>query len=264
MKKYMAYFRAMITSHLEYRGALLIWMLIELISVGASVFIWLGIFSSSDQVGTFHVTDIISYYFFLPIIGAFTSASVTDTLPREIRLGSISAEIVKPYNFSYFRLAHCLGSKITQLSLKIPVYLFIGFFLWAFIQAKLNWAMLPFALIFVCLGFLMHFYFDYGLSLLAFWVEDVWSFGLLKRILLLVFGGLAFPLSLVPKSFAWIFDVLPFKFIYYFPIAILQNNISQKEILFSLPQILFWLMFFYIISRLLWSKGLSKYGAYGQ
>jgi ABC-2 type transport system permease protein len=264
MKKYLIYFRAMLSNSLEYRGVLFVWILVEVVALSSSLFLWTGIFRTNSMVGNYQLHGIISYYFLLPVIGAFTTIFLSESLPREIKDGTISPQLIKPYNFALFRLLNSIAMKSTQFIFKAPVYIIIGFLLWPLISDSVKIANLPLLIITCVLAYLLHFLLDYSLSLLAFWIEDTWSFSLLKQITILIFGGLAFPLSLVPQNVNWIFDFLPFKFIYYVPISVIQGKLSPAEIMTDFLQLIIWMVILAVSGSWLWKSGMKKYGAYGQ
>jgi len=74
---------------------------------------------------------------------------------------------------------------------------------------------------------------------------------------------MAFPLDLVPAKFFLIFYYLPFKFVYFFPIQVAQGRLSSMELYKGLALLLFWCILLYFVSKLMWKRGLKKYGAYG-
>ena len=57
MKKYWYIFKANIAASLEYRGALFFWILVELVSLTSTVFIWSAVFRSNDFVGNYNYTN---------------------------------------------------------------------------------------------------------------------------------------------------------------------------------------------------------------
>lgn len=264
VKKYWVYFRSMLSNSLEYRGALITWTLVEIVILSSSLFLWAGIFRDQARIGGYQLHSMITYYFLLPVVGAFTTVFISENLPREIKDGVISTQIIKPYNFAAFRILNSLAVKLTQLSLKFPVYISVGILLWPTLVRSVQLSFLPITL-FVCLfAYVLNFFLDYCLSLLAFWVEDTWSFSLLKQITTLIFGGLSFPLNLVPDQFLPIFNFLPFKYIYYVPVTILQGQLNHSAIFSNLIYMIIWIICLWLTSRILWTHGLKKYGAYGQ
>jgi len=128
MKKYWVLFKSYLSASLEYRGALFTWLLVELVSLSSATFLWLAVFRTNQTVGDYDFGRIVSYYLLVPVIGGFTSIFVSEHLPRKIKDGAISIDLLKPYSISAINLLNQFGIKLTQLTIKLPAYLFAGIF----------------------------------------------------------------------------------------------------------------------------------------
>lgn len=263
MKKYLALFKSNLSAGLQYRGALFTWILVELVSLSSATFLWLAVFRSNTNVGNYDFNKIISYYLLVPIIGGFTSIFVSEHLPRKIKDGAISTDLMKPYSIALANLLNQFSIKLTQLTIKLPVYIVAGLFFISIFKIHMQFTALPLALLICAFSYILHFFIDLALSYTAFWFDDVWSLSHLKTVTLMVFGGLSFPIDLVPQNIRVIFNVLPFRFIYYFPIKVAQGNMPINVLLTELGQLVLWIFVFFVIGKLLWKQGLRKYGAYG-
>jgi ABC-2 type transport system permease protein len=122
---------------------------------------------------------------------------------------------------------------------------------------------LTLAIVVSLLAYLLHFLIDLSLSYAAFWMDDVWALKHLKTVAMLVFSGMTFPLDLIPHSLKAIFNFLPFRFIYFFPITIARGNLTLNEFLTGFMQLIIWIFLFYIFAQFLWHRGLKRYQAYG-
>ena len=263
VKKYWRFLQNSFAGNLEFRGALIVWFLVELLTLISSIFIWTAIFRSNNTVGSYNYQSIVQYYLLVPLIGAFTSIYISEHLPERIRLGEISIQVIKPYNVALGYLFRSLGTKLVQLTFKLPVYFLIYLLIIAFTPIRINLFFLALSLFIALFSLLLHFLIDFCLSCVAFWSDHVWYLSHLKFIMLMVFGGLTFPLDLLPIQLTQVFYWLPFKYLYYLPVKVASGNFNQiawtKEILLFLT----WISIFLILSKLLWKKGLIKYGAYG-
>jgi len=263
MKKYWVDLKISLANNLEYRGQLFVWFLNEFVGLVSTIFIWTAIFRTNTSVGTYNFQSIISYFILIPLIGAFTGVFVSDYFPRKIKNGEISSDIVKPYSVTGLIFVDTVSVKITQFTIKVPIYLVAGYLLANYFRLELYFTHLLEAM-FVCIfSFLLHFFIDLAISYSAFWFQEVWSLGLLISVIITVFGGLAFPLDLVPEGVRTLFSFLPFRFIFYFPIKIAQGQVPPEMILKEFFQMLVWIGVFFLLCRLLWKNGLKKYGAYG-
>jgi len=264
MRKYSTLFVLHLNNALEYRGAIVSWMLVELLSLTSALFLWTGVFANQKFVSTYSYKDMLLYYFFIPVVGMISQSFITDWLPRKIKDGEIVKDIVKPYSFIISVLVTHIANRITQCLFKLPIYLIIGTSLFLILNPNLHLINLLGGLLFAVLAFFMHLCLDLSLSLLTFWFDDSWALSLLKYVAFLIFGGLAFPLSFVPESVRGLFLWLPFHLVYYLPTAIILNQVSFNTIIFSVVKCLAWGAFFVVLMNYLWHAGVRKYAAYGQ
>jgi ABC-2 type transport system permease protein len=112
-------------------------------------------------------------------------------------------------------------------------------------------------------GFLMHFFLDLSIGWLAFWIDDVWSFEHFKGITFGILAGVSFPFEFLPGNIQWLFNFLPFKFLYYTPISYVLGKRGLEELGGDLLSISLWAVGFSVLSWLLWRRGLRKYEAFG-
>lgn len=263
MKKYWFLFKSHLATSLEYRGALFTWILVGLVYLFAQLFLWTAIFRTYGQVGGYDLSGIISYYILVPLIGGFTDIFVSDHLPKQIKDGRISGDLMKPYSLALKVLIQQTGSRFTQVFIRLPIFIVVGWFFANQFGIKFNLVYIPLTL-FVCFfAYILHFLIDLALSYASFWFDDVWSLSHLKIVAMLVFGGMNFPLDLVPENVRWLFTFLPFRFVFFFPIKVMQGSVSVSFFMTEFLQLLAWIAVFYLIGKVLWRLGLRKYGAYG-
>lgn len=263
MKKYWSLLKVHLSATLEYRGALLIWILVELVSLTSSTFIWLAVFRTNNNVGGYDFTKIISYYLLVLVVGSFTSVFVSEHLPRRIKDGQISSDLMKPFSIAFEQLLNQFSFKLTQLTMKIPIYIIVGLLFTYLFEIKFNGIYLLLALVVCLFSYILHFSIDIVISYFAFWFDDVWSLSHLKNVILMVLGGLTFPLDLLPKNLQTIFNFLPFHLIYYFPVKVAQGAVSTQMFISQFLQLILWILVFLLLGKILWRLGLRKYGAYG-
>lgn len=216
------------------------------------------------MVGNYSQENMLAYYLLLPTVSGLVSAFVLEKLPKMIKDGDISMDLLKPYSLAATIMIRNLGVKAVQQLFKIPIYVSILYFGTILLNLHWNFEWLFTGAVVALFSYVLNFWLSYSLSMIAFWMDDIWALSLLVAILLLIFGGLAFPVDIVPISYRWIFTALPFQFIYYFPVSIAQGKLDVQTVVIGVSKIIAWILFFYFVSRSLWKQGLKKYGAYGQ
>ena len=261
--KYWTFFKNYLSTGFEYRGAFAIWILSEIIGIAAGLFVWLAVFRTRSEVGGYSMVGMVSYFMLTPFVGTITKTFVSDRLPKRIKDGEISRDLLRPYSLPAVLFIEHLGVKSVGFFLKLPVLAALVYFLLSFLGYPLNLKNLLLGILVALFGFLLRFFMDLALSFSSFWVEGVWSLSHLMRVSFLIFGGTHFPLDIIPPDLRPIFEWLPFKFAYFFPTKVILGGLSSGEIVFNLGQLLLWLVIFFVLSKILLRLGIRKYGAYG-
>jgi len=249
---------------LEYRSALFTWILVEIITLSSALFLWTGVFKTNQIVADYSYSNIILYYFLLPVVGAFTSVHISEKLPQKIKDGELSKDLVKPYSYLVGFVVNQLAIKSIQNTLKIPIYILVGSYLFIQFHLSLNPIHVILGLGACLCGYLIHVGLDITLSLFSFWFDDSWSLSLIKNVLLMIFGGLSFPIDMISSDWRTIYQFLPFDLIYYFPVSLMMGRLSISSASLYFVKWCFWILVCIIAIKLLWSQGAKKYSAYGQ
>jgi len=262
--KYLTLLRGRLAAGLQYRTNIIGQLILDLQGLASVILLWTLIFSERSSVAGFSFGDSLLYFLLVPVVGALTGVYISEELGYEIRRGVLSANLLKPINIFAEAFTRALASKFNSLIITIPVYTAIFFFFIAGMHlVAVTAGQVLIAILMTVSGFLLHFTIDITVAWLAFWVGDVWAFKHLKRIVYLVFGGLIFPLDFVQGGARWIFEFLPFKFLYYVPAAYLLGRRSPGEFGGDMLGITLWSCLFLFIGWVLWKKGLVTYEAYG-
>jgi ABC-2 type transport system permease protein len=264
MKKYLTLLKSDLAESLEYRGALLVWMLVEFVSLTSAFFLWTAVFRTTSEVGGYNYSQILTYYLLIPLIGAFVSIYVSEDLPHRIKDGDISMDLMKPYSLAFATFLSNISGKITQFSMKIPLYLVVGFIMVRAFHLQLTVSNMLLAVGVSLFSLVLHFFFDLALSYAAFWFDDTWALSHLKYICMLIFGGQLFPLNLLPQSLQKVFNMLPFRLIYYFPVTLAEGGFTTDYFWHEFSQLIFWIGLFYFVGTIMWKLGLKRYNAYGR
>lgn len=264
MRKYWQIFKIMLLSKLEYRFEMFSMFINELIGVVGVTILWNSIFQNSSTIGGLTREQTIIYYVILPLVGLFTSVSISGQLGDEVKNGQFSKYLLRPYRLRFGLFFSSLAEKIHMLVLVLPIYL-IGIFVFVRLYNYQSFTLenLILGIGFSLLGFLLHFLLDANISWLAFWLNDVWAFQHFKDFTFSIFGGINFPLNFLGGTLRKVFEFLPFKYFYYVPVGYLMGIRSAANISQDLIGIFIWAVCFAVGGQLLFLVGLKKFEAYG-
>jgi len=71
------------------------------------------------------------------------------------------------------------------------------------------------------------------------------------------------PLSFFPGWLVNFLNFLPFKYLYYFPVAIFLGQVSLNEAVFGVAVSFAWLVVLYLSYKIIWFFGLRHYNVFG-
>ena len=123
------------------------------------------------------------------------------------------------------------------------------------------------------LSFSLGFFLEACLGLVSFWFLEVTSLTFIYMLLNFLLSGHMFPLELLPAepidlylfevNIRGMVDLLPFKYLAYFPAAVFLGKVEGQEMYTGLAIEFAWVMFFIALSRFLWWRGVKRYSGYG-
>lgn len=113
-------------------------------------------------------------------------------------------------------------------------------------------------------GTMLFFYFSLMLSYVGFWSSDVWAPRFLSFMLVEFFGGMLFPLDILPQPLFVLAQSLPFSYFLYFPIKLYLGHLSSLAAIQGFVIGLLWLGIFYVVADWMWHRGLRVYGVEGR
>lgn len=263
--KYLRSYVLGIQNAMEYRADFWLSLVSGVFPLMIQMFLWNAIFagSTSDTVYGYTLDQMILYTIMAIAVGKFVSAGFEYEIANDIKNGGLNKFIVQPISYFWYRVISFYGSKTVQLLSfsAIIILLIIGFsFLRELpISGRTIILFIPSIVMAVILNGMIF----YMLSLLAFWMTEVWAvfigFNLLSNIL----SGGVFPLDVFGETANRIFSWLPFQYTIYFPINILNGKLSIEEIGVGFMSQAIWVIAITLLANGLWSYGIKKYVAIG-
>jgi ABC-2 type transport system permease protein len=271
------FFKISINERLVYRGDFMLGTLMRFLPTLTQIFLWWAIYdvvsdNTADaaggpdgQIAGYRYGDMVAYYLLVIISRAFSSMpGLTRGIADQIRSGEVKKFLIQPVDM--------LGCLLTQRVAHKLVYYLI--------------ATLPFALVFwICrsyfvdgwppaevmvvfvvsllVSFLLGFFLEACIGLIGFWFLEVTSLGFIYMLLNFLLSGHMFPLELLPGSIGSFVNFLPFKYLAYFPAAVFLGKIRGTEMYVGLAVEIAWVLFFLVLARVFWNRGVKRYSGFG-
>ncbi len=222
---YAQQFRVTFASMLQYRAALVIWLLGHVLEPLVYLVVWSTVSrSSGGSVGGYTAADFAAYFIVLMVVNHITYTWIMYEFEYRVRQGTLSYDLLRPIHPIHSDVADNLTSKLVTL----PAMLVIAAALALFFHPALRlvpWALAAFVPV-VLLAFLVRFLTEWTLGLSAFWTTRVSAINQTYFFAALFLSGQLAPLSLLPapvRALAW---VLPFRWTVGFPVEVFLGKLS--------------------------------------
>jgi ABC-2 type transport system permease protein len=101
------------------------------------------------------------------------------------------------------------------------------------------------------------------IGLIGFWFLEVSSLVFIYMMITFFLSGQMLPLDWLPSVVTRPLEFLPFKYLAYFPAAVMLHRYSHAQLALELAVLVGWVVVLFIACRTAFALGLRRYGAYG-
>jgi ABC-2 type transport system permease protein len=261
MKKYWVVLKNSLQSGFVYRLNFFISVLAELFFLLVIIYLWTSVYGGGGKIGTYGLSNIIFYFIFSRLILLIVnSEDIGRQVGETIRSGELVNFLLKPINFTFKQFFDTLGKSIFRFVIFFIIYFFVFLF---FKQFWISALTMIYFLISLLIAFAIYFLTFYIVGISTFYFGFIAGLNFTMFGLINFFSGGIMPIDLFPKYVSSFLNILPFKYIIFVPISIVTGKIPTasipQEILFGFA----WIFILFLISKILFKKGLKNYEAYG-
>jgi ABC-2 type transport system permease protein len=267
MRKYAHVIAIGLQNTLVYRVNFLFRATFGLIPLLATILLWRAIYegrTDPDGVAGYSLAQMTTYYLVVSLVDMLTGVTDDDwQIAADIRDGAISQFLLKPLNYLVYRLCLYFSGRVIYTAFALlPVGLFI-LFLRDYAVLPPSLAALGQFLIAVVLTGLLQFLISFSMAMLAFWVLEVSTFIFTLYAVEFLAGGHLFPLDILPPALLELLFFTPFPYMLFFPVSIYLGRTTGADIWHGLAIQTLWVLAAAFLARLVWERGIKRYGAYG-
>lgn len=254
--------RIKLLMQLQYRAALVLWMLDMVLNPLIYLIVWATVArSNGGSLDGYTPGAFAAYFIVLLLVNHLTDNWSYYQFQERIREGLLSPLLLRPLHPIHADLATNLTNKFLMLTVVVPAMIALIFLFQPSAQITL-WSVLAF---FPALAMAMaiRFMLEWALGLLAFWTTQMDAVIQVYYIVQLFLSGKVAPLSVFPpfvQGLAW---CLPFEWMIAFPVQLVLGQIPANAILPGFVMQFVWLWLSLGIMLALWRRGLRQYAAVG-
>ncbi|GAA4456178.1 ABC transporter permease [Novipirellula rosea] len=265
--------RTALEERLVYRGDFALGTLMRFLPIITQIFLWYAVFDSIESsksgeevtIGKFGFKEIIAYYLLTMVARAFSSMpNLASGIAQQIRDGEIKRYLIQPIDLIGFLLLTRIAHKLTYYVVAIAPFALVFFLCRGYFVE--GWPSLPVFAAFAAsliMGFLIGFFMEASIGMIGFWFLEVSSLLFVFMLFSFFLSGHMFPLTLLPDGIEPFVQFLPFKYLAYFPAAIFLGKVEPETLPMELGIQFAWLVFFIVVCRFAYSRGMKRYSGYG-
>lgn len=258
--------RICIEERLVYRGDFALGTLMRFLPIVTQVFLWTAVFEAAGRttIAGYTRDEFIAYYLLTMISRAFSSMpGLASGIARQIRSGEIKKFLIQPVDLIGFLLLSRLAHKLVYYVVAIAPFALVFYICRGYFSGWPDPATMAAFVASLIMAFLMGFFLDVLMGMIGFWFLEVSSLLFVYMLLNFFISGHMFPIDILPGIWGKLAAVQPLQYLAYFPSAIFLGKIQGQELVVGLLIEFAWLVFFIVLSRVVFHLGLKRYSGYG-
>ena len=245
-----------------YRGASLVFVLLNLINIFLTIGIWTVVYQNHSSIASQSFSIFISYFVLVLLLNRIANSYVCEIVSFDhIKQGELSIYLLKPFSYFAYLILTELPWRIQQSIIMFPASIVL-FMLFSKIIV-INFYLLFFAFLIAFVGYILSFFIQIFFASFTFWLDDFHGIEAFLETSTLLFSGIGIPIFFFPPVLKTISAILPFQYILYFPISLALNKLESKQILMSSAVMAIWLLTLFFLNKYMWKKGLEKFTGEG-
>ncbi len=269
--------RVALEERLVYRGDFALGTLMRFLPIITQIFLWFAVFESvraqsggqaddsATSLGGYRFPDMVAYYLITMLGRAFSSMpALASGIAKQIREGEIKRYLIQPIDLIGFLLLQRIAHKLAYYTVALGPFALV-FFLCRnyFIEGWPPPEVFAAFLGSLVMGFLIGFFLEATIGMIGFWFLEVSSLLFIYMLFSFFLSGHMFPLSFLPDEIEWFVQLLPLKYLAYFPAAVFLGKIPREELAGEMAIEAGWLIFFILLCRWMYARGVQRYSGFG-
>ena len=266
-------FRICIEERLVYRGDFALGTLMRFLPIVTQVFLWGAIFEASgkSQLAGYSEKNFIAYYLLTMITRAFSSMpGLASGVAREVREGTIKKFLIQPIDLIGFLLLSRIAHKLVYYVVALLPFALVFYLCRDYFSGWPDATTMAAYVASLLMAFLLGFFLECAIGMISFWFLEVSSLLFVYMLFNFFLSGHMFPLEVLKEipepwgSMVWGFvDFLPLKYLAYFPSAVFLGKVTEWDLVRGLAMQLAWVMFFILVCRTAYARGVKRYSGFG-
>jgi len=265
VEKYFRAFLLGLQSAMEYRMNFLMSILSTFFPIIIQVFMWTAIFKSSPNkiIYGYTYSQMIMYSIMAAIISKLVASGIEYDIANDIKNGILNKFIVQPIGYYFYKICGSFGQKTFQLGVVTILSSILLFIVNLKMNLNIGYQGILLAIPVIILALILNILMSCTISLISFWITEAWAAFMILDLFINISGGGVFPLDIFGDKVLAVMNVLPFEYLIYFPINVIERKTSIPATLEGMAIQGIWILVLLVCIKAGWKVGIKKYVAVG-
>lgn len=249
----MYYFKIAFKKSFVYRSSVFFSIIGSTIWIFISIYLWIYVYHNEPQ----KVEYMITYVILSNIISMFYSNTISSEIGQKVIDGSFALDLIKPANFILLNYSKMLGEMCATICLKgLPIVVIFCPLIVKNLKLS-SWNNLLLAFVVVILGHLLNTIFYSLIGFSAFIITEIWPLNRLMNDTIRFISGAIIPISFFPHKIYSIIRIMPFHYLYSFPLQLILNK-EYNNLELDLAILVAWVIGSGILLLFVYRKAITK------
>ncbi|MEZ6131391.1 MAG: ABC-2 family transporter protein [Planctomycetaceae bacterium] len=250
---------------LVYRGDFAFATLVRFLPIVTQIFLWNAIFSGDTQrqLNGYSYAGMVSYYLLVMLARAFSSMpGLANGIAMSVRDGSVRKYLLQPVDMLDYLFWHRIAHKLVYYAIATGPFALVFWLCRDYLPAWPQTLVLYAWIASLLMAFLVGFLIETLIGLVSFWFLEVSSLIFIYMMMSYFLSGHMIPLEWIADWIPWVY-YLPFKYLAYFPAAVLLGRVPLESLPLELGVQAGWIVVLFVLNRVAFHYGVRRYGAFG-
>ena len=248
----MKFFAISLKNSMVYRWQIIFSIIGSMLFIAINILLWRFLYAGDDEM----ITYMTKYTIISNIIAMFYIKGISARIGDKVATGAFVTDLIRPINIFTMAWQMELATAFSQFVMKgLPV---IAIYLPLLIN-KASYYNIPLVLLAIILGHVLYVLIYSLLGFSAYIFIEIWPFGRLVDDTIRLLAGSFIPLEILPESLKNIANILPFRFLFSFPLELLfQESVNVYHLYNNFLTFLIWILIFAVLNVIIYKRALNK------
>ncbi|OAB27082.1 hypothetical protein PMSD_24220 [Paenibacillus macquariensis subsp. defensor] len=259
--KYAVAFRIGFQSSLEYRFNFFLSLISAVFPMIVQYYMWTAVYANAGESAIFGYSyrEMIMYTVLAAVISKLVITNIEYSIAEDIKSGGLNKYIIQPIYYFGFRISSYIGQRLIYFVISLFIILALTYALNTFYNLHTEEERMIIFCLSLILSIILSFMISYAICACAFWLSEISYFFVVTSLLINIMSGGIFPLEIFGEGLQQLFRFMPFHYMIYFPVNVLNGKISGESIWQGIIGQGVWIALLMLICHLVWKWGMKRY-----